>query len=230
MGVFQRIGDVLKSNINDLIDRAEDPEKMVKQIIRDLQSDVSEATAAYGKAKASERVTYRQYENALEQSKDWENKAKIALSAGNQELAKSALSNKVKTDTQVEQYAKMCSDITTQCNSIKMQLDALKQKLDEAKSREAMLIARAQMAETKKNLAKTSGTLNTDSSFEKFNRMEEKIARKEAEADAYAEVSGMDSTGNIDSFEKLESDAKVNAELQRLMNEMGNNQIELKND
>lgn len=55
MGIFQRIGDILKSNINDLIDKAEDPEKMVKQIIRDLQSDVQEATEAYGKALASQR-------------------------------------------------------------------------------------------------------------------------------------------------------------------------------
>ena len=121
----------------------------------------------------------------------------------------------------------MCEDITAQVNTIKMQVDALKQKLDEAKSREAMLIARAQMADTKKNLAKTSGSLNTDNSFEKFNRMEEKIARKEAEADAFAEISGSGNMQNADTFEKLENDAKVDAELQRLMNEMNGNQLEM---
>ena len=227
MGIFQRISDILKSNINDLIDKAENPEKMVKQIIRDLQSDVQEATEAYGKALASQRMTQRQYENAVKQSADWESKAKAALASGNTELAKSALSNKVKTDAQVEQYSKMCEDITAQVNTIKMQVDSLKQKLDEAKSREAMLIARAQMADTKKNLAKTSGSLNTDNSFEKFNRMEEKIARKEAEADAFAEISGSGNMQNADTFEKLENDAKVDAELQRLMNEMNGNQLEM---
>ena len=82
MGIFQRISDILKSNINDLIDKAEDPEKMVKQIIRDLQSDVQEATEAYGKALASQRMTQRQYENAVKQSADWESKAKAALASG----------------------------------------------------------------------------------------------------------------------------------------------------
>ena len=65
MGIFSRIGDLLKANINDLIDRAEDPEKMVKQIISDLQKDVQQSTQALGKAMASERIAKRQYENAV---------------------------------------------------------------------------------------------------------------------------------------------------------------------
>ena len=65
MGIFSRIGDVLKANINDMIDRAEDPEKMVKQIILDLQKEVSKATQALGKAMASERIAKRQYEDCL---------------------------------------------------------------------------------------------------------------------------------------------------------------------
>ena len=68
MGIFSRIGDVLKANINDMIDRAEDPEKMVKQIILDLQKEVSKATQALGKAMASERIAKRQYEDAVKTS------------------------------------------------------------------------------------------------------------------------------------------------------------------
>ena len=82
MGIFSRIGDVLKANINDMIDRAEDPEKMVKQIILDLQKEVSKATQALGKAMASERIAKRQYEDAVKTSSDWEMKAKAALNAG----------------------------------------------------------------------------------------------------------------------------------------------------
>ena len=93
MGIFSRIGDVVKSNINDLIDRAEDPEKMVKQIILDLQKEVSNATTALGKAKASERIAKRQYDDAVKTSADWEMKAKAALNAGEVDLAKKALSN-----------------------------------------------------------------------------------------------------------------------------------------
>ena len=114
MGIFSRIGDLLKANINDLIDRAEDPEKMVKQIISDLQKDVQQSTQALGKAMASERIAKRQYENAVKTSADWEAKAKAALAAGDVDLAKKALSHKVSADAEVESYQKMYEQIAAQ--------------------------------------------------------------------------------------------------------------------
>lgn len=219
MGVFQRLSDLLKSNINDLIDRAEDPEKMVKQIIIDMQKELNKSTQAYGKAKASERLAEKQYQNAQKISADWEAKAKSALAAGDQELAKKALAKKVKADEDVANYKEMYETISNQTEAIGDQVEVLKAKLEEAKSRQAMLIARSQMADTQKNLAKSMGGMDASSSIEKFNRMEEKIVRKEAEADAFAEIAGVDDD-TVDSFEKIENDAKVDAELQRLMSEM----------
>lgn len=224
MGIFNRIGDIIKSNVNDLIDRAEDPEKMVKQIIIDMQKELKNSTEALGKAKASERIAKRQYEDAMKVSADWENKAKSALQSGDTELAKKALAKKVKADEDVSNYKEMYDTISTQTETIKNQVDAIKDKLDEAKSRQAMLIARSQMADTKKNLAKSIGGIDSSSSSEKFNRMEEKIIRKEAEADAFSDMADTN-TDNDDSddFKKLETDSKVDAELQRLMAEMQKN-------
>lgn len=224
MGIFQRLSDLLKSNINDLIDKAEDPEKMVKQIIIDMQKELKKSTEALGKAKTSERLAKRQYENAVKVSAEWENKAKSALKAGNTELAKTALAKKVKADEDVANYKEMYESISAQADAIASQVDAVKAKLDEAKSRQAMLIARSQMADTKKNLAQSLGGIDSSSSSEKFNRMEEKIIRKEAEADAFSDIAGTN-TDNDDSddFKKLETDSKVDAELQRLMAEMQNN-------
>ena len=203
MGIFSRIGDVVKSNINDLIDRAEDPEKMVKQIILDLQKEVSNATTALGKAKASERIAKRQYDDAVKTSADWEMKAKAALNAGEVDLAKKALSNKVKADESVKQYQQMYEQIAAQTAQLQEQVETLKSKLDEAKSRQAMLIARSQMAKTQKN------------------RMEEKVTRQEAEAEAFAEIAGSSSTQDEKTFAELQHDMDVDAELQRLMAEMG---------
>lgn len=224
MGIFNRIGDIIKSNVNDLIDRAEDPEKMVKQIIIDMQKELKKSTEALGKAKTSERLAKRQYEDAMKVSAEWESKAKSALQAGDTELAKKALAKKVKADEDVANYKEMYDTISTQTEAIENQVEAVKAKLDEAKSRQAMLIARSQMADTKKNLAQSLGGIDSSSSSEKFNRMEEKIIRKEAEADAFADIADTDS-GNDDSdeFEKLQTDSKVDAELQRLMAEMGKN-------
>ena len=132
MGIFSRIGDIMKANVNDLIDKAEDPEKMVKQIIRDLQQEVAKSTQALGKAMASQRIAERQYKTALQSSADWESKAKAALAAGNTEMAKKALSYKVKADNDVASYQQMYETITTQTDAIRNQVETLKAKLEEA--------------------------------------------------------------------------------------------------
>jgi phage shock protein A len=220
MGVFSRLSDILKSNINDLLDKAEDPEKMVKQIIIDMQKELTIATQNLGKAKASERLAQKKMDDAVKVAAGWEAKAKAALSQGNQDLAKQALAKKVRADEEVASYTEMYESISTQTDAIEDQVEVLKAKLDEAKSRQAMLIARSQMADTKKALAKSQGGFDGASALEKFDRMEEKIQRKEAEADAFAEIGGGGDADLIESFEQIEKDAKVDAELARLMAEM----------
>lgn len=220
MGVFQRLSDLLKANVNDLIDRAEDPEKMVKQIIIDMQTELAKATQNYGKAKASERLAEKKYLDAQKVSADWEAKAKAALAKGDQDLAKQALARKVKADEDLANYKEMFESISAQTDAIGDQVEVLKSKLEEAKSRQAMLIARSQMADTQKSLAKSAGGFDGNSALEKFDRMEEKIERKEAEAAAFSEIAGSGDTELDDAFAQVESDAKVDAELARLMAEM----------
>lgn len=221
MGIFRRLSDMLKSNVNDLIDRAEDPEKMVKQIILDMQKELNKATQNYGKAKASERLAEKKYLDAKKVSESWENKAKAALSQGDSDLAKQALARKVKADEDVAAYKEMYDSISAQTEAIGDQVEVLKSKLDEAKARQAMLIARSQMADTQKNLAKSTGGFDGNSAMEKFNRMEDRVRVKEAEAAAFTEIAGVGEDAELnDAFEKMESAAKVDAELARLMAEM----------
>lgn len=221
MGIFQRLSDLLKSNVNDLIDRAEDPEKMVKQIIIDMQKELNNSTQALGKAMASERIAKKQYDQAAAKSADWEAKAKAAITAGDEELAKKALANKVKADKDTEQYKEMYDTISQQTETIRAQVEVLKSKLEEAKSRQAMLIARSKMADTQKSLAKSTGGFDSSSASEKFDRMEEKIERKEAEAQAFSDIAADENASDAEEFEKLENESKVNSELERLKAEMG---------
>ena len=115
----------------------------------------------------------------------------------------------------------MYETISSQTEAIRTQVETLKSKLAEAKSRQAMLIARSQIADTKKNLAQAVSGVDTSSAYEKLNRMEEKITRKEAEADAFAEIAGVAPSKDYETFEQLQNDAKVDSELQRLLAEMG---------
>jgi phage shock protein A len=192
---------------------------MVKQIIIDMQKELTIATQNLGKAKASERLAQKKMDDAVKVAAGWEAKAKAALSQGNQDMAKQALAKKVRADEEVATYTEMYESISTQTDAIENQVEVLKSKLDEAKSRQAMLIARSQMADTKKALAKSQGGFDGASALEKFDRMEEKIQRKEAEADAFAEIGGTEDE-LVESFDEIEKSAKVDAELARLMAEM----------
>ena len=221
MGIFSRISDILRANINDMLDKAEDPEKLVKQIIADMQKELTKSTQALGKAVASERMVEKQYRNACAVSASWESRAKAALKAGDAELAKKALASKVRADEDVNNYREMYETISNQTEAIRSQVEVLKSKMQEAKSREAMLIARSQMADTTKELAKSLGGIDTKSSFDKLSRMEEKIERKEAEAAAFTEIFGAQKPEEAATFEELERNAKVDSELERLMAEMG---------
>ncbi len=221
MAIFERISDLVRSNINDLIDKAENPEKMVKQIIIDMEDQLRKATQGLGTAMGSYNQVKKQLEGAQEQSKVWESKAKTCLEQGNEELAKKALENKVQQDKMVAQYQEMCNSMEAQVNEIKSQIDILKQKLEEARSKQAMLVARSKMADAKSEMAKTLGNMDSKSAFAKMDKMEQKIEAKEAQADAFSDVSGVQESEN-DPFAQMDKENSVNEELEKLKQQMNN--------
>jgi phage shock protein A len=222
MVIFERVSDLVRANINDLIDKAENPEKMVKQIIIDMEDQLRKATQGLGTAMGSLNQVKKQLETAQEQSNVWQSKAKTCLEQGNEDLAKQALENKVKQDKMVSQYQEMATSMEAQVNEIQSQIDILKQKLEEARSKQAMLVARSQMADAKSQMAKTLGNMDSKSAFAKMDKMEQKIEQKEAQANAYSEVSGVQESEN-DPFEKMDKENSINEELEKLKQEMNNN-------
>ena len=151
----------------------------------------------------------------------------MCLEQGNEELAKQALENKVKQDKLVEEYQEMVDSMEKQVSDIKAQIDVLKQKLEEARSKQGMLVARNQMADAKAQMAKSLGNMDSNSAFSKMDKMEEKIERKEAQANALSDVSGAQES-ETDPFAKMDRDNAVNEELEKLKNEMNNNKCKLK--
>ncbi|MBE3089430.1 MAG: PspA/IM30 family protein, partial [Actinobacteria bacterium] len=184
MAIFSRLSDLLKANINDLIDKAEDPEKMVKQIIIDMEEQLQNAVQGLGSVMASERQMGKQLEEAQTQSKLWEDRAKSALKSSNEDLAKQAINNKLKADESVIQYQKMDTDISSQLSILREQVEILKNKLNEARTRQSMLMARYTVADARKEVSSAIGDLDSSGAFAKMDKMERKIAEKEAQADA----------------------------------------------
>lgn len=219
MAIFSRMIDLLKANVNDLIDKAEDPEKMLKQIIIDMEEQLQKATQGLGQVMASQRQMHKQVENAQAQSKLWEDRARMTLKSGNKDLARQAVDNKLKADESVKQYEKMELDISTQVNTVRDQVNTLKMKLEEARTKQSMLVARARVADARKGVTSTIGSVDSTGAFSKMDKMEQKIAEKEAQADAASEISGLNA-GQDDPFAALEKQSAADEELARLMEEM----------
>ncbi|MGO9413377.1 MAG: PspA/IM30 family protein [Spirochaetia bacterium] len=228
MGILDRIRTVLKSNINALISKAEDPEKMLNQLLMDMNEQLLEAKKQVAMSIADEKKLERQMLENKGQAEDWEKKAMLAVKVGKDDLAKEALLRKQEYDGYASSFQK---EFESQHASVEQLKDALRQlsgKIEEASRKKNLLIARAKRAEAQKQIQQTMGSLTGGSSFDTFDRMAEKVDQIEAEADAMKELSSVTEDQKLeDKFKELESsDSSADKLLEDLKAKMG--QIENK--
>ena len=219
MSIFGRLSDIVKANINDLLDRAEDPEKMIKQMVIEMEEAVNKATLAVGQAIANEKTLERQLNRQRTQMDEWHNKAIQAVQAGRDDLAKQALTRKTTLQTNVVDLERMHTEASTSSQGLRVQLDQLKSKLDEARLRQNTLIARSQAAKAKKQVAQTFAGVGSDA-FSKFEKLEQKVEKTEAEAEAFAQLAG-ENTSLDDEFKALATNTSADAELESLKAQLG---------
>jgi phage shock protein A len=206
MGILDRIRTVLKSNINALISKAEDPEKMLNQLLMDMNEQLLEAKKQVAMSIADEKKLERQALENKAQSADWEKKAMLAVKAGKDDLAKEALVRKQEYDGYAASFQK---EFESQHASVEQLKDALRQlqtKIEEAGRKKNLLIARAKRAEAQKQIQQTMGSLSANSSFDTFDRMAQKVDQVEAEAEAMKELGEVTADQKLeDKFKELES-------------------------
>ncbi len=219
MSIFGRMADIFKANINDILDRAEDPEKMIKQMVIEMEEAVNKATLAVGTAIANEKSLERQYNKQLAQANDWQGKAVQAVTAGRDDLARQALERKNTISKNVVDLERMLGEARSTSTNLRGQLDQLKSKLDEARMRQNTLIARSQAAKAKKEIAQSFAGIGSDA-FSKFDRLEQKVEKTEAEAEAFAQLAG-ENTSLEDQFKALGTGAAVDDDLAALKMQLG---------
>lgn len=206
MGLFDRFKRVVKSNINDMISKAENPEKMLNQLIIEMNEQLFESKKAVATAIADEKKLERQINENLQQSLEWENKARLALKSSREDLAKEALLRKQEYDSFAGQYKVQHEAQYDAVEKLKSALRQLQQKIEEAQRKKNLLIARAKRAEAQKKIQETIGSLSDRSAFEAFDRMAAKVEMIEAEADAVQELSDFSKNSSLEKqFEALES-------------------------
>lgn len=223
MGIFSRLGTLIKSNLNDLISKAEDPEKMLNQVLNDMKGQLVEAKKQVAVAIGDEKRLKKQWEDQQAQSKEWERKAMLAVQAGDDELAKEALLRQKEHEDLSTQFEQQWHLQKQAVDKLKDQLRVLNNKIEEAKRKKNILIARAKRAEAQKTIQQTMAGLSDTSAFDTFERMAEKVDAIEAEAEAGSELSGELSGDTLaDRFKRLEtSSTSADQQLLALKAKMG---------
>lgn len=207
MGLFKRFKDALRANINELISKAENPEKMLNQIIMDMNEHLIEAKKSVASSIADEKRLERQMNDNRVRVQDWESKAILAVKAGKDDLAKDALLRKEEYNTHAKELEPQWNAQHESVNQLKESLKQLQRKIEEAHRKKNILIARAKRAETQKKIQSMTGSIADTTAFEAFDRMASKVEQIEAEADAVSELNkaGQDEDTLEAEFKKLES-------------------------
>jgi phage shock protein A len=217
MGIMDRMATVIKSNLNHLINKAEDPEKMLDQILIQLRQQLVEAKREVAVAIADEKRLAAQLEAELEQVREWERRATMAVQKGEDDLAREALRRKADHEQIAIGYKKQWDAQLASTENLKNALRALSQKIEEAGRKKNLLVARQKRAEAQKHIHEVMTGLTDTSAFESFDRMTAKVEQIEAQADAAVELSQELSGDTMEQrFRALESSTDVEQELHAL--------------
>ncbi|MGO8752576.1 MAG: PspA/IM30 family protein [Thermoguttaceae bacterium] len=219
MRLFKRIGDIISANLNDLTDHFEDPEAMLRQAIREMETSINEVTEQTAKAMANEKTLTRELDRNRHQVAEWRGRAAKAVEAGDDDLARRALSRKKEHEKLIAALEDQLQAAGEASTVLRRQLDAMKAKLAEAKRNHATLAARQRAADFRKRVDSQVAGVSTetdDNAFAKFERLRSKVEQAEAEAEAMAELR-RSSPGAIAPADDLpDSDLDVDAELAEL--------------
>jgi phage shock protein A len=217
MGLFDRIMRVIRSQINSLISKAEDPEKILEQAVMDMQTDLIQVRQAVAQAIATQKRTERQYEQTQSTADEWYRRAQLALQKGDENLAKEAL-------TRRQSYQQTANSLKAQIESqqeivgqLKNNMRGLESKIAEAKTKKDLYIARARSAQASEKLSEVLGSLKTSSSMSAFERMEEKVLQLEARSEAIASLGADDLEKQFSALESNNIDNELAAMKQQML-------------
>jgi phage shock protein A len=220
MGIWDRLSTLLRSNINDLISRAENPEKMLNQLIVDMRTNLAKAKQQVASAIADEKRLASQAEQEKKLAEEWEKRAELAVREGRDDLAKQALLRYNEHVQGAVQLQETWVKHREETEKLKISLRQLNDKIEEAKRKKNILIARAKRAEAHKKIQETMSSMGDKSAFETFERMAEQIEHEERKLIAAAEVnedlSGDTLMQQFHSLEKADADQQLLALKQRM--------------
>ncbi len=212
MGIFSRFSDIINSNINAILDKAEDPEKMVRLIIQEMEETLVEVRTQSAKLIADKKELARKSERMVREAGEWERKAEIALSKNREDLARAALKEKSEVEAAVLGINEDLDQIEHNLGKLSADIGLLQQKLTDAKARQKALIVRGKTAQSRMGVKRQLHSVNIDEAMNRFERYERKIDDMEGEVEAY----DLGQKNLADEIADLEADERVDEELAKL--------------
>ena len=213
MSLLERVSSLVRANVNDMLDKAEDPEKMIKQYLIDMHNQLIQVKTQVAAAMADEQKLYQRYMDAQNQADDWQKKAELAVQKGSDDLAKEALQRRNSFQETADGFKAQYDEQKKEVDILKDSLQKLEGKIQEAETKKDLLIARSHVADTQNLVHATTDRLNDQSAFDGFGRMEDKVRQKEAMAQASSEL---ETDPLEDKFAALEKNDDLDRQLAEL--------------
>jgi phage shock protein A len=216
--MFERVGMLVRANINDLLDRAEDPEKMIKQLLQDMENQLIQVKTQVAAAIADEQRLKERWQQNQQQADEYQRKAELAVKKGDDELAKEALSRRNTYLQTANGFKEQYEDQARQVEQLKDALQKLESKIEEARTKKDLIIARSRRAKAEQQIHQTMARVDTTGVMGTFERMEEKVRTQEARAKALGDLD----TDTLDTrFKQLEEEDELERQLRELKGQVG---------
>lgn len=213
MTIVERISILVRANLNDLIDHAEDPEVVIQQLLMDMQSQLMQAKTQVAAAIADQKQLYEQYRENQTAADEWQHNAELAVEQGDDDLARQALTRRATFQQTADGFKQQDEEQSRQVDALKEALGQLEAKIEEAEAKKDLLIARSRRATAETAIRFTLAGVDQSSALANFNRMEDRVEQQEARAEALGEL---ESDSVVNRFGELAAADQVERELAEL--------------
>ena len=213
MALLERVSTLIRANLNDLVDKAEDPEKMIKQVILDMQNQLLQVKTQVAISIADQHVLERKLKDSEESAQQWVRRAEMAVDKQDDSLARAAVERSMSYKTMSESFHQQVEDQKTQVDNLKTALIKLQQKLVEAESKSDLLIAQHRRSRALGKATDAGRTIGDQSNAAAFDRMKNKVQHTEATAQAKSELVADNVEDQFAALEKAEEVDRLLADL-----------------
>ncbi len=212
MSIFSRLTDIINSNISALLDKAENPEKMIRMVIQEMEDTLVEVRSSTARVMAEKKTLSRRLEQLRAQAEDWEYKAELALSKDREDLARSALAEKAAIQSRVEATEADLFKLDETLDKLDGEINQLQDKLNDARARQKTIVMRTRATSTRRDVRKQLSSQAIDNAMDKFEHYERKIDQMEGQIDS----DKVEHRGLQAEFDELAREENIDKELREL--------------